>query len=226
MGLLTNKLMVAKVVLGDFEPDAVQATVSVGRRGPQDPRDLVAFLPMVMVAVMRGCHYQPQVAPPFARLCEAAADALLEAGPNGSRTIRLREALDATLASLPEAHEILDMGIPTVAADPGPRPHRSFKAELRLGKGAAASPFVKITSANAYIAAMGTLALFEHVARTEDYTLTTRPMAAGAVRLLELAEEAGMSPIPGFDDASFLYALADRLAIEEDPYQFELRLDG
>jgi hypothetical protein len=225
MGLLTQKMMVAKVVLGDFEPGTVQAAVSVNARGRNDPRDLVAFVPMVMVAVMRACRNEPQVAAPFVGLCEAAADALLDVGPDASGAMRLRDALAAPSASLPGAQEILEMGIPTVSANAGSRPHRSFKAELRLGR-REAPPFVKIFSANGYIAAMGTLALFEHVAQTEDYTLTTRPMAAAAVRLLELAEETGMSPIPDFDEATLLFALADRLASEKNPYQFELGSDG
>src|SRR6476646_6770747 len=131
---------------------------------------------MVIVAVMRACRNERQLAQPFVNLCEAAADALLNAGEDAPRKLRLRDALTAPSVPLPGAEEILDMGIPIVAASAGSRPHRSFTAELRLGR-ADAPPYVKIFSANGYIAAMGTLALFEHVARTEDYTLTTRPMA-------------------------------------------------
>jgi hypothetical protein len=67
---------------------------------------------------------------------------------------------------------------------------------------------------------MGTLAMFEHIARSYDYDGVTRPMAGAVVRILELADGYGWLPIPSFDETTLLNGLADSMALDDDPRHF------
>jgi hypothetical protein len=200
-GLFTRKMFSAEVVLGDIDPSAVEASVTLDSFGrEEDPTDIVAFVPMVVAAVRRACRNAPEVAAPFVGLCSEIGELLSAVGPDECRLLNLRDRLGLTkvgvwLQSDPES--ILRVGIPKVTGDPGPRPHRKLRADLKLQERSGV-PFVQIHSANAYIAAMGTAALFEHIAQTQHYRTVTAPMAGSVPRMLELAEELGARAHPKF----------------------------
>jgi hypothetical protein len=174
---------------------------------------------------LRGCRTAPEVAVPFAELCRAAGNLLYAADAEAADDIRLSRDLDTEPATLlgGEAGVMLSLGIPRVTGDPGPRPHRKFKADAKGNK--RGQVFVQVHSANAHIGAMGTMAMFEHIARTEDYEATTRPMGGAILRILEIADGGGWLPVPSFDETTLLYAISDQVALADDPRHFHDEVD-
>jgi hypothetical protein len=160
-------MLSAEVVLGDIDPSTVEASVTLDSFGRgEDPTDIVAFVPMVVAAVMRACRNAPEVAAPFVGLCSEIAELLLAVGPEECRVLSLRDRLGRAEVGVFQADpdSILRAGIPKVTGDPGPRPHRKLRADLKVQKRSGV-PFVQIHSANAYIAAMGTAALSSRLPR-------------------------------------------------------------
>jgi hypothetical protein len=64
---------------------------------------------------------------------------------------------------------------------------------------------------------LGTLAMFEAMARSRDYHDTTRPAAATTRRLLDFNADVFGETIPGFGEATWLYQLANEVSVAEDP---------
>ena len=219
MGVLTTTAFSADVTLGSIDAGQVMAAVKLDSHGrPDDPRDIVGFLAMLIVAVMRGCRNAPDLAEPYVDLCRDTAELVLRLDAERARTLHLHELInpDEIARSDSDARAMLAAGVPTVTGDPGPRPHRRLRAELKIPR-RGGTPFVSIRSANAYIAAFGTCAIFEQIAHTQDYAMATRPAAEAVIEVLDRAEQMDASPVPDRDQATLLYMVADNLALGENP---------
>jgi hypothetical protein len=86
MGLMSRTSFEAAVRLSGLgdDPDSTDAVAEVqfkANRRPEQPRDLAMFLPMSVVAVLRGCGSDPTHAQPFLDICGELADALLDWDP-------------------------------------------------------------------------------------------------------------------------------------------------
>src|SRR4051812_15266460 len=105
--------MAATVVLGSISPGDVRARVEIDTRGRDSPRDLAAFVPMVVVSVMRASRNARDVAPAFVSVVEATADLLLNVGADDARELRLRDRLGAGPAAgeLGSVESMIGMGI-------------------------------------------------------------------------------------------------------------------
>jgi hypothetical protein len=215
MGLLSDKLFSAEVLLSGSESDETRAVVSLSESS--DRRDIVAFVPMLIVSVMRALRKEPPLAAPYVTLCDETAKLLLDLGAAKARRLRLRDYANPNFATErpgDEGAQRLAAGVPQLASDPGPGPHRSLRADVKVPRSGV--PFVQLRSADGYVAAIATLAVFEHVARTEDYASVTAPTASAVVRVLEWAEHLNASPVPDRHQADLLYKIADGIPLEDD----------
>ena len=226
MGFLTDKLFTAEVLLSAGETrETTRATVSLnGSRGPitSDPREIVGFVPMLVVAVMRGLRKDPPLAAPYVAICEETARFLIDLGPAKARELRLRDYANPDFAAErpgDRGAQMLAASVPYLSPDPGSGPHRDLRADLKVPRSGV--PFVELRGAGGFVAAISTIAILEHVARTEDYASVTVPMAGAIVRVLAWAEELNASPVPDRNQAVLLCQIADRLALEDDPLNFK-----
>ena len=199
----------ARVILKHFKPFEVTASVELHARDRDDPGMVIAFIPMTVIAVMRACRNDLALAPSFVSCCVQSARVLVDIGANQARELRLRDRLLAHAAD-DEAGAILIAGIPDVTGDVRGFRRREFRAQLLWPDGGL--PYVDIFSRNGHLAAMGTLALFEHVAKTEDYNNVTARVGRAVLQILNLAEKIGASPVPDFDQATDLYQAAISIA--------------
>jgi hypothetical protein len=236
MSLTSRKLMSAEVLLtglGD-EPGSTDVVAQVrfeahGR--PEQPRDLAAFLPMSVVATLRGCRSAPTHAAPFLEICGEVADALLGRDPSPAEPFSLRttvsepvfdqEMLAFMYDGGPASEEMVDSWLrqclPRIGDDPAGGHRRRFKATMKEPRRAGGVPFVAPWSRNSFLAIEGTLAMFEAAARSRDYQATVRPVAATLRRLLDFNHEAFGTAIPDFGGATWLYQLAATVSVAEDP---------
>jgi hypothetical protein len=226
VGFLTDKLFTAEVLLSAGETrETTRATVTLnGSRGrsASDPREIVGFVPMLVVAVMRALRKDPPLAAPYVAMCDETAKLLIDLGPAKARRLRLRDYANPDFAAErpgDQGAQLLAAGVPYLGPDPGRGPHRDMRADVKVPRSGA--PFVELRGAGGFVAAIGTIAILEHVARTEDYESATVPMAGAVIRMLAWAEELNASPVPDAKQAVLLCQIADRLALEKDPLNFK-----
>ena len=233
MTLFARRVVAAEVTLTGLsdDPDATDAVAQVaidfGAR-EEHPRDLAAFLPMNVVAVLRSCRSAPTHARPFASVCEEVCAGIVEDDGRGYRPeFRVRAMVvklsaDPILLDPDEVTEgnmevFLRAALPRVEDEPaGWGETRSYKPTLQVSrrKGTWVNPWAK----NPFIAMQGTLALFEYVARTRDYGPTVHPAAVITQRALAaVASMTNGSMIPTLGQATIVYNLVDEMAALDDP---------
>ena len=239
MGLSSRTLFGGEVMLSGLvdDPEATDTVAQAqfkahGRM--EQPRDLAAFLPMSVVAVLRDCRAAPTHAQPFLDICGELANALLAWTPAaGEFTLRQaigepsmsQEVIALIYADEEQANkEMVDSWLrqclPRVSSDGTVHGHRRrFKAELRSSRRAGGIPFVAMSNRNRnpFLEIEGTLAMFEAAAQTRDYYATVRPAAATLKRVLDFHVEVLSGGVPDFTEATWLYQLANACSKAEDP---------
>jgi hypothetical protein len=238
MGLMSRTSFEAEVRLSGLsdDPESTDTVAQVQFKAngrPERPRDLALFLPMSVVAVLRGCRSAPTHSQSFLDICGELADALLDWDPAAQRPFSLREAIDEPFLDAEGLALIYDGGgaseemvdswlrhcLPRVSDQAAGGHRRRFKAELREPRRSEGVSFVALSSRNrnSFLEIQGVLAMFESAAVTRDYAATVRPAAATLRRLLDFNAEAFGAQSPEFAEATWLYQLAEAISQAQDP---------
>lgn len=224
MGLRTAKAFGATIDIVGLDTDdplgaPPVATVAFDDRGrPADPRDIVGFEAMLVVAMMRACRNSPEVFEPFVELVGQVCEVMLSLDEAAAAGLCLRDHLHPTVAAQAAGPDstaaILTAGVPRVEGSTTPGKRVRVRADLKVPK-RGGTPFVVLHSRNSYVTVFAIIATLEYVAREFPYDTVTRPVASAVSRVLAAAGAMAPGAVPDFDQGTLLFAYADGLAADE-----------
>lgn len=218
MGLFGRTLFEVRVPIWNLKGfevgggDPVLATVDIpddlSAVDEQPPLRLLG--PLVAVTLLRNCSRQSELASPMMQLVGVVAGEILN-GEEAARQLAIRESVHVDGMQLLDADAeyraaaVLAIGAPELYSGARTRPEKTFRAQLRQGRGPVFGAVRGV--GNGYQAALGFLALVEHIAHIAPYEQVVAPAAEALRHLCALFFDELQERPPSFSEAGFLNAL-------------------